>query len=82
MRIEIAFFGRFSDAMTAGPFSLPPDVTKAREVAVWLSSEHPSFAEQWSRQGNRVIVNGELLHGDQLLQDGDELAFLSPLSGG
>ena len=82
MNLEIAFFGRFSDILTSGSFSLPPDITKARDVAVWLSSDHPTFAEQWSRAGNRMILNGELLHGDHDLQDGDELAFLSPLSGG
>ncbi len=79
MAAKLVFLGRLADQagaaereVTAGPLELvladlPP------ELAVALLGERI-----------RLALNGELLvsHGGIMLHDGDELAFLPPVSGG
>ena len=79
MAAKLVFLGRLADqagaaerAVAAGPLEmvlaeLPP------ELAVVLLGERI-----------RLALNGELLasHGGIVLGDGDELAFLPPVSGG
>lgn len=82
MRVKLIFLGRFSDIVNTEDLVLPDDIRSAYQAAEWLEQESPSFAKQWSRAGNRMVLNGTLQHEDAPLHDGDELAFLSPLSGG
>jgi molybdopterin converting factor subunit 1 len=77
MTVRILFFGRLR-AQTGGTLelALPDDVRDTDGLRAWLSDDIPLDPSI------RVAVNAELCHGNAPLADGDEIAFLPPMSGG
>jgi molybdopterin synthase sulfur carrier subunit len=79
MAATLMFLGRLADAAGGAELSVEPGVleevlgTLAPELAVALLDERV-----------RIALNGELIgrSGGIVLADGDELAFLPPVSGG
>ena len=82
MRVEILFFGRYSDLEAPGRVELPDGVDSLGAVADWLRTQDERFAAIHDRTGNSIVVNGELVRGDAPVSAGDEIAFLSMASGG
>lgn len=78
----ILFFGRLSDLSETIHGPLPQGVCDTASLVQWLSEQNPDLAEALSQDGTRIILNQEFLTGDHTLSDGDEIAFVSPLSGG
>ena len=54
----------------------------ARAADVWerLRAQHRELADY--RQPPMIAVNEEYVAADQVLRDGDELAFIPPVAGG
>lgn len=80
--IKLLYFGRLSDVATGGDIAFPDGVKDVRGLAAHLSAGDLTLSEALARKGNRVAVNQVLVGWDATLQDGDEVAFMSPLSGG
>ncbi len=80
--IKILFFGRLSDF--AGPIActLPKDVATTQQLIKWLGREDVPLEKALTAKGNRIAVNKELVMRNAPIKDGDEIAFMSPLSGG
>lgn len=80
MALKLVFLGRLEDAAGAAERVVAP----AETIAAVLAALEPELAQ--SLQGERVrwAVNGALCHRDAVppLEDGDEIAFLPPVSGG
>ncbi|GGJ53388.1 molybdopterin converting factor subunit 1 [Deinococcus roseus] len=78
MRLRILFFARLKREMGVDEmsFSCPPQST-VRDLARLLQ-EHYSV----NLQGCMAAVNENYVAPDQLLKDGDEVAFLPPVAGG
>ena len=77
---RILFFGRLQDlvgtrALTA---ELPAGVRDTESLRAWLGRDHPALCDA----SVRIAVNAELYPGNVPLADGDEIAFLPPMSGG
>jgi molybdopterin converting factor subunit 1 len=81
MRVTVRLFARLRDIAGAGEL--------AREIApgatigsVWrqLAQEHPAFAPY--ERSISTAVNADYARMDTELRDGDEVAFLPPVSGG
>ena len=70
------FLGRLQDAAGSEERMVPPQAT----VAALIDSFEPALAEALRSDKVRVAVNGVL--GATDLADGDEVAFLPPVSGG
>jgi molybdopterin synthase catalytic subunit len=81
MRVTVRLFGPIREAAGAKELhvQLPPDATAAALRAL-LAEKHPQFAALGPRL--RVSVNREFAADDAPLADGDEVAFLPPVSGG
>ncbi|HSJ99070.1 MAG TPA: molybdopterin converting factor subunit 1 [Myxococcota bacterium] len=81
MRVTVRLFGPIREAAGAKELhvQLPPDATAAALRAL-LAEKHPQFAALGPRL--RVSVNREFAADDAPLTDGDEVAFLPPVSGG
>jgi molybdopterin converting factor subunit 1 len=81
MRVTIRLFARLRDI--AGAAELPRDVGPGATIkSVWdqLVDEFPDF-----RRYERSIssaVNADYARMDDPVRDGDEIAFLPPVSGG
>lgn len=81
MRITVRLFARLRDI--AGAAELPRELpTGATIGSVWreLAGEFPELA-QYERSIS-TAVNADYAKMNRVLQDGDEVAFLPPVSGG
>ena len=76
----ILFFGRLQEAVgtRALTATLPAGVRDTESLRAWLGREHPALCDA----SVRIAVNAELKTGSAPLSDGDEIAFLPPMSGG
>ena len=81
MRVKVRLFARLRDIAGAG--ELERDVpAPATAQSVWnvLVAEKPPLAEY--ERAISVAVNTEYSRMNAVLTDGDEVAFLPPVSGG
>ena len=81
MRINVRLFARLRDIAGAG--EVPTDVPDGVTVrAVWdtLTGEFPEMRVY--QDSISAAVNAEYSRMDAALADGDEVAFLPPVSGG
>jgi MoaE-MoaD fusion protein len=81
MRVTVRLFGQIREAVGAKELHVSlPDGARAGALRVLLAEKHSEFAALGPRL--RVSVNRELAADDAPLADGDEVAFLPPVSGG
>jgi molybdopterin converting factor small subunit len=82
--IRILYFGRFSDIGTSGETARPESVTDTNSLIAWLTEQHSAFLAEWHRPGARLAVNQAIIPELETapIKDGDEIAFMSALSGG
>ena len=80
MRITLVCLGRLADAAGAREaiVELPADVRDTAALRAWLALTDPEFAQQ----SIRVVYNDVVVVGDHILAEGDEVAFMPPMSGG
>jgi molybdopterin converting factor subunit 1 len=81
MRVTVRLFARLRDIV--GVSETAREVEPGATIAtVWrgLASEHPELAAY--ERSISSAVNADYARMDQPLQDGDEVAFLPPVSGG
>jgi molybdopterin synthase catalytic subunit len=81
MQITVRLFGSLREATGAKELAVTlADGSSAGELFALLAEEHPAFRQLGSRL--RVAVNQEVVPLSRGLADGDEVAFLPPVSGG
>jgi molybdopterin synthase sulfur carrier subunit len=74
--MKVLFFGRLRDGPPAGP--VPSGIGDVEALRAWLGHGRPELLDP----SVRVAVNDEMLPGNRTLAEGDEVAFLPPMSGG
>jgi molybdopterin synthase sulfur carrier subunit len=79
MNYRILYFASLRDAAGRDVESVASDTNDARVLYAQRQREH-GFA--LSAERLRVAVNGEFAAWNRPLADGDEIAFLPPVSGG
>lgn len=83
--LRIRFFARLREEAGAGErdLELPPGVTTVGQLRAWLRTSDPRL-ERALGEGARVrtALNQRLCGPDARLDDGDELAFFPPVTGG
>ncbi|MCJ8297370.1 MAG: molybdopterin converting factor subunit 1 [Pseudomonadales bacterium] len=83
--IKIIYFASIREQLGLGDESLaiPPGVLNVADLSDWLQRER---GEQWSAALGNVstlyAVNQEMVNARHLLQEGDEVAFFPPVTGG
>jgi molybdopterin synthase sulfur carrier subunit len=81
--VQVLFFGAVSDRFGATrAFDLPPGGLTVGELRRRLASDEPEGAEALLRPGVRASVDQALVGEDARVAPGQEVAFLSPFSGG
>ena len=81
MRVTVRFFARLRDI--AGASELARDIAPGATIgAVWreLVGEFPDLAPY--ERSISSAVNADYARMDDVVRDGDEVAFLPPVSGG
>jgi molybdopterin converting factor small subunit len=74
--MKILFFGRLKDGAPAGP--VPPGIRDIDALRAWLGRDRPELLDA----SVRIAVNDGMILGNRVLDEGDEVAFLPPMSGG
>jgi len=81
MRVTVRLFARLRDITGSGemPREIPPGATVG---TVWkqLAGEYPGFAAY--ERSMSSALNADYARMDAEVHDGDEIAFLPPVSGG
>lgn len=79
MRIQVLFFGATAEVTGKRrvEVELPPE-SKASEIFEKLVTDHPLLA----KHRLHFSVNQQYATGDEILNDGDELAIFTAVSGG
>ena len=79
MSYRVLYFASLRDAAGCDDEHVVLASTDARELYAELQRRH-GFA--MGAASLRIAVNGEFAAWDRVLADGDEIAFLPPVSGG
>jgi sulfur-carrier protein len=82
MTIHILFFGHYKDHAPNGKLILSDVVegSTVADIAALLSVQKPAFADLLTR--TRVAVGAAFVQSDTVVKEGQEVAFLPPMSGG
>lgn len=80
MAVKLVFLGRLEDAAGVAHREVPASAT----LDAVLAALEPELRGVLTGDRVRIAVNGALVAGGQAvdLHDGDEIAFLPPVSGG
>ena len=78
----ILFFGRFSDLAKRIEVQLPPSVTDKATLTAYLSETVEGFAAIAALPDTRISVNMMVSMNEAAVGNGDEIAYMSALSGG
>ena len=81
IKITIKLFAAYQEAYGVPELEREfPSETSVSKVLENIIAEHPELA-QW-REITRFGVNLQFVEPDTILQDGDEVVFIPPVSGG
>ena len=81
MKVKVLFFASCREIVGEREVEVEvPEGATVADLAAGIGSEHPRFLEM---EGNLMIsVNQDYAGRDTRLKDGDEVAFIPPVSGG
>jgi molybdopterin synthase sulfur carrier subunit len=83
--LKLLYFARLREALGVPQedVALPPEVADVAALMRWLASRGGAWQEEFAGcRPLRAAINQTLVANDQLLQDGDEVAFFPPVTGG
>jgi molybdopterin synthase catalytic subunit len=81
MQVTVKLFGSIREAAGAEELAVVvPEGSTVTDLRQLLARDHPSFEEMADRL--RISVNYEFVQAETVLSEGDEVAFLPPVSGG
>jgi molybdopterin synthase catalytic subunit len=82
MTVHVLLFGHYKDAAPNGALTLAglPNGASVATVAERLAAHDERLTDLLARA--RVAVGGDFAAADTVLHNGDEIAFLPPMSGG
>ena len=80
-RVTVLFFASLAEEIGHNRVQVTAQTTL--EMMTQLAEKlGPSAVAQLQQDNVRVAINHTLIEGEQLLNDGDEVAFLPPITGG
>jgi molybdopterin synthase sulfur carrier subunit len=81
---RILFFGRVSEAAGCSELNaeLPSDLRTVAALRSWLADRDAALKALILSPGIRTAVNRAFCSDDASIVDAEEVAFMSPLSGG
>ena len=83
--IRLVFLGKFGEVAPAelADIALPGGVHTLHDLKDWVMHQQPLLGQAMAATRTRLIVNQCVVHDlSQTIADGDEVAFLPPMSGG
>ena len=83
--MKLVFLGRFREIAGAhlADMVLPKDVSTLSGLKDWLARSEPILAQALEGARTQYAINQMIVRdGGHPIRDGDEIAFLPPMSGG
>lgn len=81
--VKLVFLGKFGDIADLAEVALPEEVRTLSELKAWLTRQQPLLGQAMAATTTRLVVNQCVAHDlSAPVADGDEIAFLPPMSGG
>jgi sulfur-carrier protein len=82
--VRLVFLGKFRGlARSALETDLPLDVATLADLKDWIARRDPHLGEAMAATPLQMVLNHEIVRDmAQGVCDGDEVAFLPPMSGG
>ena len=83
--VRLVFLGKFGDLAPAGlgEVRLPQEVKTLGDLKNWLARQEPQLGQAMEQTPTRLVLNQCVAHDlSSTVRDGDEVAFLPPMSGG
>ena len=83
MKLKILYFAALADALATREETLdaPTTVRDTAQLRAWLAARGPDWAAVNAAE-IRMAVNQTIAKRETLLNDGDEIAFFPPVTGG
>ena len=83
--VRLVFLGKLGDAAPAdlAEVALPGDVRTLSDLREWVGRTAPHLGRVLAATPTRLVLNQVVAHDmSATVRDGDEIAFLPPMSGG
>jgi molybdopterin synthase sulfur carrier subunit len=81
--VKLVFLGKFGDMTDLRDVALPGEVRTLSDLRHWVARQQPPLGQAMAATTTRLIVNQCVAHDlAHPVCDGDEIAFLPPMSGG
>ncbi|MGY0591836.1 MAG: molybdopterin converting factor subunit 1 [Paraglaciecola chathamensis] len=80
--IQVLFFGQLKDQVKMPSVKVEEAVTSVGELKKTLGVMHPQWQQYLSKDSILVAVNQTIGNDQTVLNDGDEVAFFPPVTGG
>jgi molybdopterin converting factor small subunit len=85
MNIKVLFFGKLADIAQTELGSTELDISEKKDINALIkhiSTLSPKLHDELKKPANLTAVNQVIHKKSTKIQPGDEVAFMSPLSGG
>ena len=81
--VRLVFLGKFGEMAPMAEIALPNGVRSLNDLKAWVARQEPQLGAAMEATRTRLIVNQCVAHDlSAPVADGDEIAFLPPMSGG
>lgn len=83
--VRLVFLGKFGDLAPAGlsQIALPGEVKTLSDLRDWIARTEPLLGQAMAKTPMRLVLNQCVAQDlSRTVSDGDEVAFLPPMSGG
>jgi len=82
--LRVLFFGKFSEFVDGsdGMTVEASGINRVQDLLGYIAKQNPSLHLEISAPQVMIAVNQQIASSDALLTDGDEIAFLPPVTGG
>ncbi|MBL8551671.1 MAG: MoaD/ThiS family protein [Hyphomonadaceae bacterium] len=80
--MNILFFGRLKDIARGRTFAPPVHLRTLGELRDWLAASDDLLGDALRAKGVKIALNQEIADPSRAYSPSDEIAFMSPLSGG
>jgi len=81
--VRLVFLGKCGEMAPMAEIALPNGVRSLNDRKAWVARQEPQLGAAMEATRTRLIVNQCVAHDlSAPVADGDEIAFLPPMSGG